>query len=220
NPATNGRFRRSGATRDLVDRRAVSSTKLTRHFSLRCFHFGKRSRAIGRTKRPTGLEPVPGDWKSPVLPLHHGRAPIAYPRGSVFVGAALGRSRRNCGTRRRVLLDTTALALGHNTPRRVRPRTDPPARRLRDAAANDCAALLALDPLPAERRHGGVGAGARRLRRVARARPAGRPSHPPARRAAGLARHVLLLAPPVRLRRGTQPPALPAAPRAPDVLRR
>src|SRR5437588_666267 len=31
----------------------------------------------GRRERPTGLEPVPGDWKSPVLPLHHGRARIA-----------------------------------------------------------------------------------------------------------------------------------------------
>jgi hypothetical protein len=28
-------------------------------------------------KRPTGVEPVTQPWKGRVLPLHHGRAPIA-----------------------------------------------------------------------------------------------------------------------------------------------
>src|SRR3954453_1906087 len=142
-------------------------------------------------KRPAGLEPARRPWKGRVLPLHHGRAPIAYRRGSLFVGAALGRSRRTCGICRRLLLDAAAVAVGHDAPRGLRPRADPAARRVRDAAAHDRAALPARGPLPAELRHRRVGALPRRLRRRSRARSARGPLYPPAGRATALARHVL-----------------------------
>src|SRR3954467_3715362 len=90
-------------------------------------------RAGGENRTPvSGLE-----TRSFATKLRPRSTRIAYRRGSLFVGAALGRSRRNCGTRGGVLLDATPLALRQDATRRLRSCADLPAGGVRDTAAHD-----------------------------------------------------------------------------------